>query len=101
MFPSQAVVSGSWGGVCGARCLLEISTCGREGKASRSGGPAALRTRLRLSQPSGLLWAKIAPGKTHVGQNCPALYIPPRLSLGTKPTLGKGLTSGLTLVSSS
>lgn len=37
LFPSQAVPSGSRGRVCGARCLLEISTCGREGKEAGVG----------------------------------------------------------------
>lgn len=60
MFPSQAAVSGSRGGVCGAQCLLEISTCGREGKGSRSGP----------SCPAHLTKAEPTP-RAPLGKDCP------------------------------
>lgn len=63
-------------------------------------GPSCLAQR-RLSQARGVLWARIFPGKTPVGQKCLALYIPPLLSFGVKSTSDKGLTSGQIALSSS
>lgn len=63
-------------------------------------GPSCLAQR-RPRQPSGVLWARIFPGKTPVRQKCLALYIPPLLSLGVKSTSDKGLTSGQIALSSS
>lgn len=51
LFPSQVVLSGSRSGVCGARRLFKINTCGKERKEARVGGGGGLSCY--ACQPSG------------------------------------------------
>lgn len=75
LFLSKGVLSRSRIGICEARCLFKINTCGREGKKTGVG--------------SGVLWARITCRKYHAGYKWLVLYTPQCSIVGSGPSQGK------------
>lgn len=91
LFLSQVVLSGSRIGICEARCLFKINTCGRDGKKTGVGKGVKLSCVPKSGQPSGVLWARITCRKYHAGHKWLVLYTPQLLGCGKWPIPGKGM----------